>query len=76
MTGSVLNRFDNGTGNIPQLLLRAQQTGKSEGLLSKTTSVLRLNTAGGVAPAGTCNPAAQPTARVPYTADYLFLATK
>ncbi|WP_405969225.1 CHRD domain-containing protein [Streptomyces sp. NBC_00988] len=76
VTGTVLNKFDNGTGNIPQLLLRAKQTGKSEGLLSKTTSVLRLNTAGGVAPAGTCNPAAQPTVRVPYTADYLFLATK
>ncbi|MGR3868767.1 CHRD domain-containing protein [Streptomyces graminifolii] len=76
VTGTVLNKFDNGKGNIPQLLLRAQQTGKSEGLLSKTTSVLRLDTAGGVAPTGTCNPATRPTARVPYTADYLFLATK
>ena len=76
VTGTVLNKFDNGKGNIPQLLLRARQTGKSEGLLSRTTSVLRLNTAGGVAPAGTCDPAKQPTARVPYTADYLFLATK
>jgi len=76
VTGTVVNKFDNGKGNIPQLLLRAQQTGKSKGLLSRTTSVLRLNTVGGVAPSGTCNPAKQPTARVPYTADYLFLATK
>ncbi|MFJ9380776.1 CHRD domain-containing protein [Streptomyces sp. NPDC101455] len=76
VTGTVLNKFDNGKGNIPQLLLRARQTGKSEGLLSRTTSVLRLDTAGGVAPAGTCDPAKQPTTRVPYTADYLFLATK
>lgn len=76
VTGTVLNKFDNGPGNIPQLLLRAQQTGKSEGLLARTTSVLRLNTHGGVAPAGTCDPATHPTARVPYTADYLFLATK
>ncbi|MEW1640830.1 MULTISPECIES: CHRD domain-containing protein [unclassified Streptomyces] len=76
VTGTVVNKFDNGKGNIPQLLLRAQQTGKSEGLLSRTTSVLRLDTVGGVAPAGTCDPAARPTARVPYTAEYLFLATK
>ncbi|MEV6542392.1 CHRD domain-containing protein [Streptomyces sp. NPDC051665] len=76
VTGTVLNKFDNGKGNIPQLLLRARQTGKSEGLLSRTTSVLRLDTAGGVAPAGTCDPATQPTTRVPYTADYLFLATE
>ncbi|MFG3586166.1 CHRD domain-containing protein [Streptomyces sp. NPDC047990] len=76
VTGTVLNKFDNGTGNIPQLLLRAHQTGKSEGLLAKTTSVLRLNTHGGVAPAGTCNPTTHPTTHVPYTADYLFLATK
>ncbi|MFJ8010768.1 DUF3455 domain-containing protein [Streptomyces fagopyri] len=41
-----------------------------------TASVLRLNTRGGVAPAGACNPTTHPTARVPYTADYLFLATK
>ncbi|WP_393096784.1 CHRD domain-containing protein [Streptomyces sp. LN325] len=76
VTGTVLNKFDNGPGNIPQLLLRAHQTGKSAGLLSKTTTVLRLNTRGGVAPAGTCNPKSHPTAHVPYTADYLFLATK
>ncbi|MFJ8010112.1 CHRD domain-containing protein [Streptomyces fagopyri] len=76
VTGTVLNKFDNGPGNIPQLLLQAHQTGKSEGLLSKTTSVLRLNTHGGVAPAGTCDPTTHPTARVPYTADYLFLTTK
>ncbi|MFJ9244853.1 DUF3455 domain-containing protein [Streptomyces sp. NPDC101776] len=30
VTGTVLNKFDNGTGNIPQLLLRAHQTGKTE----------------------------------------------
>ncbi|MGW0801136.1 DUF3455 domain-containing protein, partial [Streptomyces sp. NPDC002692] len=76
VTGTVLNKFDNGTGNIPQLLLRAHQTGKNEGLLAKTTTVLRLNTHGGVAPTGTCNPTTHPTTRVPYTADYLFLATK
>ncbi|MER7921722.1 MULTISPECIES: CHRD domain-containing protein [unclassified Streptomyces] len=76
VTGTVVNKFDNGKGNIPQLLLRAEQTGKSGGLLSRTTSVLRLNTAGGVAPAGTCDPATRPTARVPYSAEYLFLATK
>ncbi|MEU3985356.1 CHRD domain-containing protein [Streptomyces sp. NPDC026672] len=76
VSGTVLNKLDNGKGNIPELILRAQQTGKPEGLLAKTQLVLRLDTVGGVAPAGTCNPSSQPSTRVDYKADYLFLATK
>jgi hypothetical protein len=38
--------------------------------LGRTTYVQRLNTSGGVAPAGTCTPGA--TIAVPYTADYFF----
>ncbi|MFS8202776.1 CHRD domain-containing protein [Streptomyces sp. CWNU-52B] len=76
VTGSVVNKFDNGKGNIPELILKATQTGAAEGLLARTQVVLRLNTEGGVAPAGTCDAAAHPTARVPYSADYLFLATR
>jgi len=35
--------------------------------------ILRLNTVGGVAPAGACDPATQPIVKVPYKADYVFL---
>jgi hypothetical protein len=57
-----------GAGNIAWLLLQAVDT--SAGRLGHTTWIQRLNTTGGVAPAGTCMPGA--TAAVPYTADYLF----
>ena len=61
-----------GTGNIPALLLQAiVTTGGSDGdRLSGTTWVQRLNTSGGVAPAGACTPG--DTIAVPYTADYVF----
>jgi Protein of unknown function (DUF3455) len=35
--------------------------------------VLRLNTVGGVAPTGPCNPQATPIVSVPYQADYVFI---
>jgi len=57
-----------GAGNIPWLLLQAVDT--SHGRLGHTTWIQRLNTSGGVAPAGSCTPGA--TAAVPYTADYFF----
>lgn len=57
-----------GAGNIALLLLQAVDT--SPGRLGHTTWIQRLNTTGGVAPAGTCTPGA--TAAVPYTADYFF----
>jgi Protein of unknown function (DUF3455) len=57
-----------GAGNIAWLLLQAVAT--SPGRLGQTTWIQRLNTTGGVAPAGTCTPGA--TAAVPYTADYFF----
>jgi hypothetical protein len=61
-----------GTGNIAWLLLRAAATtaGPDGERLTATTWVQRLNTSGGVAPAGTCTPGA--TVGVPYTADYFF----
>lgn len=61
-----------GTGNIAWLLLQAvDTTSSSDGdRLTKTTFVQRLNTHGGVAPAGTCTPGAKTA--VPYTADYFF----
>ena len=57
-----------GSGNIAWLLLQAVAT--TDGRLGRTTYVQRLNTSGGVAPAGTCTPGA--TIAVPYTADYFF----
>ena len=57
-----------GAGNIALLLLQAVDT--SHGRLGHTTWIQRLNTTGGVAPAGACTPGA--TAAVPYTADYFF----
>jgi hypothetical protein len=61
-----------GTENIPWLLLQAViTTGGADGdRLTGTTWVQRLNTSGGVAPAGTCTPGA--TIAVDYTADYFF----
>ena len=57
-----------GAGNIAWLLLQAVDT--TPGRLGDTTWIQRLNTSGGVAPAGTCTPGAR--AAVPYTADYFF----
>lgn len=56
-------------GAVPQLLLKANlNTG--DGLFGKVTYIQRLNTHGGVAPAGSC--AAGTQTAVPYTADYAF----
>ena len=60
-----------GTGNIPLLLLQSMATSGER--LDGTTYVQRLNTSGGVAPAGTCTPGDH--AAVPYTADYFFWKT-
>jgi hypothetical protein len=62
-------------GDIPWLLLATKSTGTS-GHLSKVTSVQRINTEGGVAPAQGCDAAhAGAVARVAYRADYRFYAT-
>lgn len=73
VTGKVITRTPNGPGNIPELDLAATQAGQSFGRLAGIDEILRLNTAGGVAPAGNCDPATQPQAAVPYHADYLFI---
>jgi hypothetical protein len=61
-----------GAGNIPWLLLQEVVTtaGPDGDRLTSTTWVQRLNTSGGVAPAGTCTPGDR--IAVPYSADYLF----
>jgi hypothetical protein len=71
VTGVVLSRTPNGDGNIPELDLKATQSGKHHGLLAGTAEILRLNTVGGVAPVGSCMPGA--IVGVPYQADYVFI---
>jgi hypothetical protein len=63
-------------GAIPWLLLKASPDA-TPGRLGKVTSILRVNTEGGVAPADGCDASriGKP-ARVPYKADYLFLAQR
>src|SRR5215813_6085862 len=63
-------------GAIPWLLLGAKSVGP-EGAFSNVSSVRRVHTTGGIAPADGCSAAAAGThARVPYTADYYFFTAK
>lgn len=63
-------------GAIPWLLLGAKSVGP-EGTFSDVSSVRRVHTTGGMAPADGCSGAAAGTrARVPYTADYYFFTDK
>jgi CHRD domain-containing protein/uncharacterized protein DUF3455 len=73
VTGALITRTPNGDGNIPELDLRATRSGKHHGLLAGTGEILRLNTAGGLAPAGSCTPGE--IVGVPYQADYVFVRT-
>ena len=73
VSGTVVTRNVNGAGNIAELNLDATQIGNSTGLLANVVEVLRLNTVGGVAPAGPCDPHATPIVNVPYEADYVFI---
>lgn len=73
VSGTVVTRNANGVGNIAELNLDATQIGSSSGRLSQVVEVLRLNTVGGVAPTGACDPQATPIVNVPYEADYVFI---
>ena len=75
--GTVKERIDAPVANaIPWLLLAARSVGP-EGSFSKVTSIQRVNTVGGIAAASGCSQAAAGTpARIGYTADYYFFATK
>jgi hypothetical protein len=62
--------------SIPWLLVTVVSR-SGEGLLAHVTSIQRLNTKGGKAPASGCDAAhAGQEVRVPYSADYLFFAPK
>ena len=72
--GAVKQRADApAAGNIPWLLLGTQSVGH-DGAFSKVTSIQRVATVGGVAPAGGCAQGAQ--ARVDYSADYYFFSAR
>lgn len=77
IVGTVKERADAPqAGAIPWLLLTAKSVG-AEGTFSKITSVQRVNTVGGAAPRAGCSQSTLGTLiRMPYTADYYFLATK
>ncbi|MEW2081679.1 CHRD domain-containing protein [Streptomyces sp. NPDC005283] len=71
VTGKLISKTPNGAKNIPELDLQATQSGKKRGLLANTQEIFRLNTVGGVAPAGSCEQGA--IVGVPYGADYVFI---
>ncbi len=73
VVGAVKARADApASGAIPWLLLSAKSVA-SEGAFSKVTSIQRVATEGGVAPAGGCSQAGI-QARVPYAARYYFFS--
>ncbi len=76
--GTLKERADAPAANaIPWLLLTARSVGPA-GAFSKVTSVQRVRTAGGVAPASGCSAqaGAGTLARVDYTADYYFFSAR
>ena len=77
IVGSVKARADAPvSGAVPWLLLNAKSTGPA-GAFAAVTSIQRINTAGGVAPATPCTDGLKgTTVRVPYTADYVFYAVR
>lgn len=62
-----------GGGAIAWLLLKAVST-QGDGVLAGVDYIQRLETRGGVAPAGACDPASDSTVAVPYQARYVFYA--
>ena len=75
--GTVKERIDAPQADaIPWLLLSARSVGP-EGSFSKFTSVQRVSTVGGAAPKTGCSSASVgQVARIPYSADYYFLAAR
>ena len=73
---AVANAPSPDANSIPWLLINVV-THEGSGVLSRATTILRINTKRGKAPASGCNAAhASKEVRRPYTADYLFCATK
>lgn len=77
VVGAVRQKADAPDSNaIPWLLLGAKSAGP-EGTFSRISSIQRVNTTGGKAPAAACSAAnAGQSARVAYTADYHFYGAR
>jgi hypothetical protein len=75
LQGTVKERADAPVADaIPWLWLTVKSVGK-DGAFSRTTSIVRVRTVGGVAPQSGCSAASVgTTSRVNYTADYYFYA--
>jgi hypothetical protein len=75
--GKVRQRADApAPGAIPWLLLATESTGP-QGAFSRVSSIQRINTVGGVAPAAGCSrETAGRSARIGYRADYYFFTSK
>jgi Protein of unknown function (DUF3455) len=58
---------------IPWLLLEADAN-RGDGVLSQVDYIQRIETRGGLAPKGACDPATDATVAVPYRARYVFYA--
>jgi hypothetical protein len=71
--GTVVKRVER-PGTIPELTLSAEQIGADHGLLAGVDTIQRINTTGGLAPAGPCTIGA--VQEVPYTATYVFSGPK
>jgi hypothetical protein len=75
VVGAVKQRTDaQSAKDIPWLLLGTKSVGR-DGSFSGVTSIQRVSTVGGAAPAGGC-PLAGYKIRVPYTADYYFFTAR
>jgi Protein of unknown function (DUF3455) len=73
VVGALEDSAPSPTGSIPWLLLAAASN-QGDGVLGQVDYVQRLETRGGVAPAGACDPARDATVAVPYRARYVFYA--
>jgi hypothetical protein len=71
--GTVVERIER-PGTIPELTLSAEQIGADHGLLAGVDIICRINTTGGLPPAGPCMVGA--VQEVPYTATYVFSGPK
>jgi hypothetical protein len=71
--GTVRERIDR-PGTIPELTLSAEQIGADHGLLAGVDTIRRINTTGGLAPAGPCTVGV--VEEVPYSATYVFSGPK
>jgi Protein of unknown function (DUF3455) len=76
VTGKMAARHDApAADSIPWLLVNVASHSGSDGVLSRATTIQRLHTKGGQAPAGGCGESERGSElKVPYSADYYFYA--